>query len=483
MARQDLSKFWLYRYRFLIGYAVIAILLASLLVFAGLYVPGGLSPQEQRAVITTASLDFSDPASLLVVNLPYHALQWVVLTLFGINDFTIKLPSLILGLASALGLIYLLRRWFPPSIAVLASLIAVTTGQFLLIAQSGSASVLYMFWPIMLLLLGTQVTRVKRARFFWKILFTITAALSLYTPLSIYALFAIVLTIILHPHLRIAIKRLSKLRLTVCLGIGLVLIAPLVYMIIRTPSEGIALLGLPTEWAPNWLADNAQLLLTQYFLFWSPSATAVLTPVFGLGSMLLIALGLYRLIRTRETTRSYLTISWIACLIPILLLSPQYTTIVFLPSVLLLAAGLTSLISYWYRLFPYNPYARVAGLVPIVVLVGVLIGSGIDRYIFGYHYSPTIAASYTKDLRLLPRDTEVLVVSADEVPFYDAVATFRDTLTIRTNMPASAQKFVTTRDGRGSAPEEVRVESIVTSPFRDEADRFYVYGPTPASDE
>ena len=86
MARQDLSKFWLYRYRFLIGYAVIAILLASLLVFAGLYVPGGLSPHEQRAVITTASLDFSDPASLLVVNLPYHALQWVVLTLFGIND-------------------------------------------------------------------------------------------------------------------------------------------------------------------------------------------------------------------------------------------------------------------------------------------------------------------------------------------------------------------------------------------------------------
>lgn len=482
MARQDLSKFWLYRYRFLIGYALIAILLASLLVFAGLYVPGGLSTHEQRAVITTASLNFSDPASLLVANLPYHAFQWVILTLFGINDFTIKVPSLILGLASALGLIYLLRRWFPPSIAVLASLIAVTTGQFLLIAQSGSASVLYMFWPIMLLLLGTQVTRAKKARFFWKILFTITAALSLYTPLSVYALFAIALTIVLHPHLRMAVRRLSKLRLTICLAIGLALISPLIYMIIRTPSEGMTLLGLPTQWPPDWLSDNIQLLLTQYFLFWSPNATAVLTPVFGLGSMLLIGLGFYRLIRTRETTRSYLIISWTACLIPILILSPQYTTIVFLPSVLLLAAGLTSLIGYWYRLFPYNPYARVVGLIPIVVLVGVLIGSGVDRYIFGYHYSPTIATSYTKDLRLLPEDTEVLVVSSEEAPFYEAVATFRDTLAIRTDMPTTPQAFVATREGRGSGPEEIRIETIVTSPFREQADRFYIYGPTPDSE-
>ncbi|HRQ86905.1 MAG TPA: hypothetical protein PLY16_02230, partial [Candidatus Saccharibacteria bacterium] len=69
---------------------------------------------------------------------------------------------------------------------------------------------------------------------------------------------------------------------------------------------------------------------------------------------------------------------------PVLLLNPSFTTVSFLPSVLMLAAGLTSLIGYWYRLFPLNPYARVAGLIPIVVLVGTLIFSGLERYFYGY---------------------------------------------------------------------------------------------------
>ncbi len=473
MARRDLSNFWLYRYRFLIGYSVIAILLCALLVFAGLYVPGGLSVFEKEAVVTSAGIDFSQPMSLLIVNAPYHMLQAGILEAFGVSDFTIKLPALILGLASALGLIFLLRRWFPTSIAILASLIAVTTGQFLLIAQSGAGGVLYVFWPVMLLLLGTLITRAKKARLLWKILFAISAGLSLYTPLSVYTLLAIGITVLLHPHLRIAVKRLSKLRLAACLATLLILIAPLLWMVIQTPSIGRELLGLPSG-MPDFIA-NIQLLATQYFVLWAPSATTVLTPVFGFGSLLLIGLGLYRLIRTSDTTRSYLVISWLICLLPILIISPQYVTIVFLPAVLLLAAGLTSLIGYWYRLFPFNPYARIAGLVPIIVLVGVLIGSGIDRYIFGYHYSPTVATNYTKDLMLLPEGTTRLVVAANEKDFYEAIASFRPSLEISTDVPAEATSFTTTQAARGVVSDQYSVERIITSPFKDSADRFYQY--------
>ncbi len=472
MASRDLSTFWLYRYRFLIGYSIIGILLAGLLVFAGLYVPGGISQIEQTAVVKSASLNIAEPTSLLIINLPYHALQAGILHAFGVSDFTIKLPALILGLFSALGIIYLLRRWFPTSIAVLASLIAVTTGQFLLIAQSGGGGVLYIFWPVFLLLLGTLVTRSQRFRLLWKVLFTVTASLSLYTPLSIYTLVAIGLTIALHPHLRISLKRLSKIKLLLCALIAGVLIAPLAWMIIRTPAVGLELLGLPQSMPDLWV--NAQTIATQYFVFWIPSATSVLTPVFGLGSALLIAVGFYRLIRTRETTRSYLTVIWILCLLPILVISPQYITIVFIPAVLLLAAGLTSLIGYWYRLFPFNPYARVAGLVPIIVLVAVLITSGIDRYIFGYHYSPTVATNYSKDLSLLPDETATLLVSEKEAPFYSAVAKLSDTLVVTTTLPRE-QNYTATRAGRSSVTDGSTITSIVTSPFADQSDRFYVY--------
>ncbi len=470
MATRDFSKYFLYRWRYVIGYSFVGLLLAGLLLFAGLYLPGGLSASEMNSVVQSTSISFSDPATLAIANLPYYLRQEFIFDLWGISSFTIKLPSLVIALVSAIGLVILLRRWFKPNIAVLASLIAVTTGQFLVIAQSGTPSILYIFWPVALLLLGTQITRVKKYRMLWKVLFAITAALSLYTPLSVYPLIAIVLAIALHPHLRNAVRKLRKSRLIIVSTIFLLLIAPLVWLITINPQLGLTLLGAPTTWPPD-LGANILTFLNQFFLFWQPSSTTVMTPVFGLGSALLITLGIYRLIRTRETTRSYLIIFWIVCLLPVLLLNPRFTTVTFVPSVLMLAAGLTSLISYWYRLFPLNPYARIAGLIPIIILVAALVASGLARYIYGYHYAPQVAPLFSKDLALLPKDTKELVVGESEKDFYIAVAKYRDGLQV-VSAP-SADEFIATREAR-STFDGYEVKQIITNGHRNESDRLYV---------
>lgn len=469
MATRDFSKYFLYRWRYVIGYGLIGLFLAGLLVFAGFYLPGGLSEAEMRSVVRAANLSLSDPASLAITNLPYYAFQALIFSVFGVSMFTIKLPSLILALLSAIGLILLLRRWFKPNIAVLASLIAISTGQFLFIAQSGTPSVLYIFWPIALLLLGTQITRWKKHRFLWKILFAITAGLSLYTPLSIYPLLAIVLAIALHPHLRSIIRRLSKVRLSIVTIIFGAIVAPLVWFCFANPQLAATLIGIPTNWPPD-LGENAVSVLQQYFLYWKPSASELMTPVFGLGSALLIILGLYRLILTRETTRSYLIIFWIVCLIPVLLLNPLFTSVTFVPSVLMLAAGLTSLITYWYRLFPLNPYARVTGLVPIVLLVGVLLVTGIIRYGYGYHYSPTVAPLFSTDLALLPANSTV-VVSDDEYDFYSSVEKYNKDLTVKDTL-SSPQAVVSRAAWQNT--EGYSVTRIITNPRSDSADRWYV---------
>jgi 4-amino-4-deoxy-L-arabinose transferase-like glycosyltransferase len=470
MATRDFSNFFLYRWRYVIGYAFIGVLLAGLLLFAGLYLPGGLSEAEQNSVVRSAALSLNEPSTLAVQNLPYYLLQSGVFSLFGISIFTIKLPSLILALFTAVGLVLLLRRWFKPNIAVLASLIAISTGQFLFIAQSGTPGILYFFWPITLLLLGTQVTRAKKFRLLWKLLFAITAALSLYTPLGIYPLIAVVLAVAFHPHLRAVVRRLSKARLTAVSLVFLALIAPLIWFVIQTPELGLTLLGAPTT-SPIDFGVNIITILKQYFLFWEPSARTVLTPVFGLGSVILIGLGLYRLILTRETTRSYLIIFWIVCLLPVLILNTSFTAVTFIPSVLVLAAGLTSLISYWYRLFPLNPYARIIGLVPIIILVGALVTSGLARYIYGYHYTPQVTPLFSKDLVLLPKDTVQLIVSNDELPFYSAVAKYRQTLE-PVEQPTSA-KIIVTREARAQV-SGYSITRIITSDRKIESDRLYV---------
>lgn len=473
MATRDFSKYFLYRWRYVIGYSLVGLLLAGLLLFAGLFLPGGLSQAETQSVVRSAALSISDPASLAITNLPYYAFQAGIFSLFGVSIFTIKLPSLILGLLSAIGLILLLRRWFKPNIAVLASLIAISTGQFLFISQLGTPSILYIFWPITLLLLGTQVTRVKKARFFWKIMFVIVAALSLYTPLSIYPLIAITLAISLHPHLRAAIRRFRKGRVVVISLIFLALIAPLIYFIsFVTPSLASSLLiGANVTWPIN-LGENALTVLKQYFLFWEPSVTSIMTPVFGLGSALLIGLGLYRLIRTRETTRSYLVILWIVCLTPVLLLNPIFTTVTFVPSILMLAAGLTSLIGYWYRLFPLNPYARISGLVPIIILVGALIVTGFARYAYGYHYSPAVATLFSRDIALIPSDATQIVVSDDERAFFEAVASINGDFEV-VNTPTD-KSFVVTRMANDEFGK-FKITRIITGPGSTEANRLYVY--------
>ena len=474
MATLDLSKYTIYRFRYILGYTLIGLLLAGLLVFVGVYLPGGLSGVEMNAVVRSAALSFDDLGTLAVPNLPYYALQSLILNTFGITIFTIKLPSLILALLSAVGFILLLRRWFKPNIAVLTSLIAITTGQFLFIAQQGAPGILYVFWPVVLLLLGTQITRGKKFRLLWKVLFAITAALSLYTPLSVYPLIAIALATVLHPHLRNAVRKLSKVRLTAVLIIFLAVLAPLVYGIIINPQLGLTLLGVPSTFPPDFGA-NAMTVLKQYFAFWLPGTTALMTPVFGLGSVILILLGTYRVIRTRETTRSYLIIIWILCLAPVLLFNPAFTSVTFVPSMLLLAAGLTSLIGYWYRLFPLNPYARITGLIPIVILVFALSVSGLARYVYGYHYSPNQASLFSKDLALLPSNTNELIVSADEKDFYTAVAQYREGLSVVTQ--PTTDMFVVTRDAR-KAFDGFEVSRIITNSHTNDSDRLYIYKKT-----
>lgn len=474
MATKDFSKYTLYRWRYQIGYSLVGVLLAGMLIFAGLYLPGGLSAAEETSVITSASLSLSNPSSLAVTSLPYHAVQAAIFSTLGAGAFTVKLFSLIIALASAIGLIALLRRWFKPNVAVFASLIAISTGQFIFLAQHGAPGILYIFWPVVLLLLGTQITRVKKLRLLWKVLFVISAALSLYTPLSIYPLLAIGLSTAFHPHLRAVVRRFSRARVIWSSVAFLLLISPLIWLIVISPQLGVALLGIPTDWSSFSIIDNASTLMQQYLFFWQPSSGSLMTPVFGLGSAILIILGLHRLILTRETTRSYLIIFWILCLVPVLLLNPSFTSVNFVPMVMMLAAGFTSLTTYWYRLFPLNPYARISGLVPIIILVGALIISGVGRYAYGYHYSPSVVVHFSKDITLLPDDTKKLLVTPSEKPFYKALSKYHDDLTI-INKPTDG-KFTATREA-GKQLTSFDTVRIITSPASKSADRFYILQP------
>lgn len=471
MSKIVINELSLYRWRYFIGYGLVAIGLIAVLLYAGLYSPGGLSDQEMQSVAKTSALNYADFGSFTITNLPYHVLQQFILAIFGVSILSIKMPSIILAFLSSIGLILILRLWFKPRIGVLASLIAITTGQFIFIAQDGTPGVLYLFWPVLLILLATLISSgYKKFRMFYKVSFCIVAGLSLYTPLSIYMLIAMASAIALHPHLRFLIRQLSKPKIIISIVLAALLLIPLVIALVKTPDLALTLLGIPTK-AIN-MGSSLSSLGAEYLGFFKPGGTTIMTPFFELGSMLIIAIGGYYVFKTRETAKSYVIIAWVLCLIPVIILNPNFTSITYLPLVLLLASGLNLLLSHWYGLFPFNPYARIGGLIPIIMLVAVLVTSGLDRYIYGYRYDPNIAPNFSIDLKLIPKNTKTLVVADSELPFYKVVATYNKQFSALTT--PSGDSFLATREANKTF-ENYKLDQIITSANSEQSDRFYLY--------
>ena len=477
-----LSDFFTYRYRYQIGYGLIIIAFISLLTVAGLFIPGGLSEGEMQNFVRTASLDIQNTETLAITNMPFYAAQRLSMDILGPTTFAFKLPALICAFITGIGAVLLLRRWFRPNIAVLATVIMITTGQFLYVAQSGTASITFIMWSVWLLLTATMITTSQHHKKFWKLLFFIIMPLSLYTPLSVYLVVAICSAGLLHPHVRHVLKKMPRLNLLLLGLLSAAILSPLAYLLYLNPGLFLQLLGAPSAWPPD-LLQNLKVLLQQYLNFISPQSGFLMTPFLGLGSIALILLGMWQLFSIRYTARSYTLTAWIILLLPVLLINPIFTSITFVPLLLLLASGLDYLLRSWYRMFPRNPYARFVGMIPLTILVGGLVFTGLDRYFDGYRHDPATATSFSYDLPLLNKHVmsdrmTTLVVSKDEEKFYDAVASYIDPsdsrLDIVTLPPEiNSGRVAATRDGHSKVDREI--EQIITTSTSKDADRFYIY--------
>jgi hypothetical protein len=482
MAKLTISDLLIYRWRYALGYIAIGIACIALLVVASLYIPGGLSEREIRAVTTSNALSIKDFDPSMVINLPYYLTQKASFYLFGLSEFSIKLPTILIGFLSIVGLVLLLRTWFKQNVAILTAVIGIATGPFLLAAQSGTPGILYIFWPIWLFYTASMISRRPSLPFFWKALFFIIAALSLYTPLSIYILLTLVSAVLLHPHLRHLVRKLSKLRVATTLAIASVFVIPLVYSLILQPQLFLQLLGVPDSFD---IIANVKQLFDQYINVFNLSNGTIMTPVYEVASLLLVAVGIFRVTTAKYTARSYIISAWLVLLVPVLLISPQLINVTFVPFLLLMGYGVEFLIRYWYQLFPRNPYARIVGLIPIVIFITTLTLSGIDRFVYGYLYNPSSTRHASGDLTILKselahKDKQVvtLVVSQDEQSFYSAVRRYNPSWNIQnvsTSPTISTTPSFTIATRSANSVMKGNPAKILTSATTNESDRFYLY--------
>jgi hypothetical protein len=480
MKQNILSEVLLYRYRYIIGYLLFTLVLVGAL-YMSFQVPGQLTAGERQSTVTSATLSLQDPAAKDIVNLPYHLLQKASLSKFDITNLGIKLPSLIIGALSAIGLLWLLRRWLlRDSIAIFTICIFVAHKLFLSASQEGVPLIMMIFWLIFVLLFALKFTANNKS-ILWGLLLTSSLALSLYTPLGIYVVICLLAASVLHPHLRYVLGSVPKLNVALFVAVAAILVAPLIYAVFKNPLIVATLAGWPDATVTlELLRHNVKEIIKAFFFFWDSQLTTVgLTPIFGASSFVLILLGALSLMRDHHSARSYMLLMTLPIVALPSLFNPDFLIILSVPLILLFSLGIETLLDEWYSLFPHNPYARVTALVPMIILLaGIMIGN-LTFYLNGYRYSPDLSRFYSHDLSLA-RETltkypnSTLITNSNDLPFYNLLERDFSGVTV-TSVPGEALGATTTVTHIDPAIQFGSLKYLTVDSYANNGVRFYVY--------
>ena len=464
---------FLYRYRFVIGYAVLGLAFVLLLVGLPLIAQKGLSEAEIESATSSYYLGKDGIMNGDLVDLPYRILQKYSITLLGLSAYTVKLPSILVGLLLGVLLILLLNRWFKSNVSLLASTLIVLSTPFLFLAGSGTPLIMIVFWPTLLLWLGSKIQGEKRPKPLYSFVFAIAMLLSVFTPYMIYFAVFCVLFVAFQPHLRFVVKDSPKLMLVV---VGLLIIAGGVLLgmnIAKHPEALTELLFAKNFQIGNFL-NNITAGLAPVFSWHNSLENVFLSPLISLPTFALALIGLFSTTKGFFASRnSIASVLLVFCLV-ITGFNPSSVIFFILPFSILIAHGFKYLLEKWYGLFPENPYARVSALVPLTVLFALMIIPSLLQYIYGYRYNPNVANEFSDKLAVIQENLsdETLVVH-EYLDFYKIMEAKTD-LKVVGGLEGTPGKVAILGKPDAEMPD-YQLSRIITSPKRDNSDIIYLY--------
>ena len=474
MKKIIVSKLFLYRHRFMIGYIVLGLAFVGLLFGLPLIAQTGLSEAEMDSAVISHALDFNAPLDGDLVDLPYHLLQKFSIATLGLTPYAIKLPSVIIGLLLGLLLILLLNRWFKNNVSLLASCLVVLSTPFLFLAGSGTPLIMLVFWPTLLLWLGSKIYGEARPQPKYSFFFAIAMLLSIFTPYMIYFAIFCVVFVAMQPHLRFIVKNLPKPMLILAALIILGGAALLIINVVNQPGTIMEIL-FARDFDGHGVFSNIWSGLAPVFSWRGQVGGVFLAPLMSLPLFALTLIGLFSTTKGFFASRNSIASLLIIFTLIISGFNPKAIIFFILPITILAAHGLKYLLEKWYGLFPENPYARISALLPLTILFSVMIVPSLLQYLYGYRYNPQIANEFYYDLSII-RDNltdEVLVVD-EHYDFYKILEESSD-LTV---LPSDSQYLagsVAILRGETEALENYSLNRIITSPMRENSDIIYLY--------
>lgn len=484
MGKLNPNKYFLYKNRFIIGYILLAASFLTLILFVPKIALTGLSTSEITSATASQNLNLRSIFDGQLVDLPYRLLQKTVFKFIGITTYSVIIPSIIIGGFLGFFLILLLNRWFKNNTAIIASIIAVLSSNFLFLVSNGTPLIMVVFWPTLLLWLGSKVQGKERPAPIWSFIFAFALFLSSFTPYMIYLIILILIYTILHPHLRFTIKNLPRLpfilvSLFILIGFGF-----MGFIFLQHP-ETIKPLLYSGDFKLSTYFNNLKQAFLPFFTWHGVIESIFLAPQISLPATFIAIIGLVSTFKGFFASRNSIAIFLIIFTILISGFHTDYAVLLILPFAILIAHGLRYIIYKWYNLFPENPYAKLFGVIPIAIFLFTMITSDLSHFISGYRYAAPVANQFNSDLSMVLTHAKagdyLLLDENDEFSKLLIAANtvkpiFRDSLnyyitTDVSSLPKNSKIYTIGKTNH----TQLELQKVYTSSKSQNSDRLYLY--------
>jgi hypothetical protein len=433
MKQSFLQQLILYKYRYAVGYALLIVIGIMLLTMQVSQIGPGVSGIEKSSVLTSFYWHWQNwKQGITVVNLPYVLLQKACLHLLGLNLFSIRLASILVGICLGVVFFYMMRSLHKMHVAITATLLLISSSWFLSTARIGTPLIMIPFVWSLMIYSAIQLVRLKES-LLWGILLAFSIALALYTPFGVYGILICLLVTIIHPEIRKRIGVIHGPQIALAIFFGLIFISPLGWSLYKNPNEAWQFAGL-TKQLPTAHAFFLNLgHIFEALIWYAPTDTVFRLdhlPLLDVATFGLLAAGTFRLFRDWRSIRSQVILISLIVLLIISSLHPEQDSnyaLFLVPIYLVVASGLTVLFGKWYQLFPRNPYARSFGLVPILIFVAVIFVYNYQRYFVAWASAPVTYTAFSNDISIINGQIKLhpnltLVVEPSDLKFYSILS-------------------------------------------------------------
>lgn len=349
-----------------------------------------LLPGYSTAELQTYTASLSITALLdNPLNAPFLLLIKAMTYVFQDTLAVTRLVAGIGGLAVLGVFALLLKHWHDTSTAILGTMLFGLSAWFLHVARQGTPEVM-LFGVFLLAASGFWLKRTNH----WLplALCFLLVAMLLYTPGALWFLVAGLVwqwkTIDRAFKKHVALVSVTSLLLVIAL-------VPLGWALYKHPNLLLPLLGLPSSFpAPLQLAENMLKVPFHLVVHNAPNPATWLgtAPIFDVFSLTMLVLGGYVYLRHIRLARTRIFIILFIIMTILVALDGGMTFTVIMPFLyLVIAAGISQLLTQWFTVFPRNPIARTLGWLGISIVVLLACSYHLTHYFIGW---PEAAATH-----------------------------------------------------------------------------------------